>query len=64
MTQAALALVGLPEAEAAAIAALAATLSAGGAVRMDPGQWRPWLALAATHLMAHRDGKHNVTVLA
>jgi AraC family transcriptional regulator, regulatory protein of adaptative response / DNA-3-methyladenine glycosylase II len=64
VTQAALALVGLPEAEAAAIAALAATLSAGGAVRMDPGQWRPWLALAATHLMAHRDGKHNVTVLA
>jgi AraC family transcriptional regulator of adaptative response / DNA-3-methyladenine glycosylase II len=64
VTQAALAPVGLPEAEAAAIALLAATLSAGGAARMDPSQWRPWLALAAAHLTAHRDGLHNVTVLA
>ncbi len=65
VTRAALAPVGLPEDEAAAIALLAAAVSADGAVRMDPGQWRPWLALAATHLMAHRDGpQHNVTVLA
>jgi AraC family transcriptional regulator of adaptative response / DNA-3-methyladenine glycosylase II len=64
VTQVALAPVGLPEAEAAAIALLAAALSAGGAVRMDPGQWRPWLALAAAHLMAHRDGLRSVTVLA
>jgi AraC family transcriptional regulator, regulatory protein of adaptative response / DNA-3-methyladenine glycosylase II len=63
VTQAALAGVGLPEAEAAAVVFLAATLSAGGAVRTDPGQWRPWLALAATHLMAHRDGLHHVTTL-
>lgn len=61
VTRAALAPLGLPESEAAAIALLAATLSAGGAVRMDPGQWRPWLALAAAHLMADRDGLRNVT---
>jgi AraC family transcriptional regulator of adaptative response / DNA-3-methyladenine glycosylase II len=64
VTQADLAPAGLPEAEASAIAVLAATLSAGGTVRMNPGQWRPWLALAATHLMAHGDGEHSVTVLA
>ena len=64
VTPAALALAGLPEAEATAIAVLATTLSAGREVRMDPGQWRPWLALAAAHLMAYRDGLHSVAVSA
>ncbi len=41
VTPAALAHVGLPDADAVAIALLAETLSAGGAVRMDPGQWPP-----------------------
>ncbi|HEY6294967.1 MAG TPA: AlkA N-terminal domain-containing protein [Streptosporangiaceae bacterium] len=64
VTPAALDRVGLPEAEAAAIALLAATLSAGREARIDPGQWRPWLALAATHLIAHGEALHNVAVLA
>jgi AraC family transcriptional regulator, regulatory protein of adaptative response / DNA-3-methyladenine glycosylase II len=42
----------LPEAEAAAVAALAATLTPGRGVRMEPERWRPWLALAAAHLTA------------
>lgn len=41
VTQDALAPLGLPEAEAAAIALLAAALSADGAARLDPGQSRP-----------------------
>jgi AraC family transcriptional regulator, regulatory protein of adaptative response / DNA-3-methyladenine glycosylase II len=64
VTPVGLALAGLPEAEAAAIALLAATVSAGRKVRTDPGQWRLWLALAAAHLMAHEDGLHDATVLA
>jgi AraC family transcriptional regulator, regulatory protein of adaptative response / DNA-3-methyladenine glycosylase II len=63
VTQAALAPAGLPEAEAAAIAVLAAALSAGAAERMDPGQWQPRLALAAAHLMAHCDGPRNAAAL-
>ena len=41
VTPEALAHVDLPDADAAAIALLAETLSAGGVVRMDPGQWLP-----------------------
>jgi AraC family transcriptional regulator, regulatory protein of adaptative response / DNA-3-methyladenine glycosylase II len=41
VTPAALARAGLPDADAAAIARLAGTLSAGGAVRIDPGHWLP-----------------------
>lgn len=41
VTPAALARVGLPDPDAAAIALLAETLAAGGAARMDPGQWLP-----------------------
>jgi AraC family transcriptional regulator of adaptative response / DNA-3-methyladenine glycosylase II len=61
VTQAALAPAGLPEAEATAIAALAGALAAGKPVSMDPDQWRPWLALAAAHLMAHPDPLGNMT---
>jgi hypothetical protein len=42
-----LAPVGLPEAAAAAVAALAGTLAPAGQIRVEPGQWQPWLALAA-----------------
>jgi hypothetical protein len=52
VTSDSLAPVGLPEAEAAAVVALAGTLAPAGPVRMEPGQWRPWVALAATHLTA------------
>jgi AraC family transcriptional regulator, regulatory protein of adaptative response / DNA-3-methyladenine glycosylase II len=61
VTQAALASAGLPEAEATAIAALASALAAGKTARIESGQWRPWLALAAAHLMAHPDPPGNVT---
>jgi AraC family transcriptional regulator of adaptative response / DNA-3-methyladenine glycosylase II len=40
----------LPEAEAAAVAALAATLVPGK--HLQPEHWRPWLALGAAHLTA------------
>jgi AraC family transcriptional regulator, regulatory protein of adaptative response / DNA-3-methyladenine glycosylase II len=46
-----LAPIGLPEAEAVAVAALAGTLAPSGEVRVEPDRWRPWLALAAAHLM-------------
>jgi AraC family transcriptional regulator of adaptative response / DNA-3-methyladenine glycosylase II len=42
-----LAPVGLPEAAAAAVAALAGTLAPAGQIRVEPGRWQPWLALAA-----------------
>jgi AraC family transcriptional regulator of adaptative response / DNA-3-methyladenine glycosylase II len=42
----------LPEAEAAAVAALAAMLAPGSRTRIGPEQWRPWLALGAAHLTA------------
>ena len=42
--------IGLPEAEATAIAALAGTLISGAEVNAGSDQWRPWLALAAAHL--------------
>ena len=42
----------LPEAEAAAVAALAATLAPGQQTQIGPEQWRPWLALGAAHLIA------------
>ena len=45
-----LAPIGLPEAEATAIAALAGTFTSGGQASVRPDQWRPWLALAAAHL--------------
>ena len=45
-----LAPIGLPEAEATAIAALAKTLTSGGEASARSDQWRPWLALAAAHL--------------
>ena len=44
-----LAPIGLPEAEATAIAALAGTLTSGHDVSARSDQWRPWLALAAAH---------------
>jgi AraC family transcriptional regulator of adaptative response / DNA-3-methyladenine glycosylase II len=50
VTPGSLAPIGLPEAEATAIAALARTLTSGGEIDAGPDQWRPWLALAATHL--------------
>jgi len=62
VTQAALASAGLPEAEATAIAALASAHAAGKAVRIESDQWRPWLALAAAHLIAQPDALGNVTV--
>jgi 3-methyladenine DNA glycosylase/8-oxoguanine DNA glycosylase len=46
-----LAPIGLPEAEATAIAALAETLTSGAEASARSDQWRPWLALAAAHLM-------------
>jgi len=54
-----LAPVGLPEAEAKAVAALAGTLAPGGQVQVEPDWWRPWLALAAAHLMARRATSHH-----
>ncbi|HEX9526582.1 MAG TPA: AlkA N-terminal domain-containing protein, partial [Streptosporangiaceae bacterium] len=44
-----LAPIGLPEAEATAIAALAGSLTSGHDVSARSDQWRPWLALAAAH---------------
>jgi AraC family transcriptional regulator of adaptative response / DNA-3-methyladenine glycosylase II len=41
---------GLPEAEATALASLAAASTSGTAVNTGPDQWRPWLALATAHL--------------
>jgi AraC family transcriptional regulator, regulatory protein of adaptative response / DNA-3-methyladenine glycosylase II len=52
VTSEGLARIGLPAAEAAAIAAMAGTLAPSGEVHMEPEQWRPWLALAATQLAA------------
>jgi AraC family transcriptional regulator of adaptative response / DNA-3-methyladenine glycosylase II len=46
-----LAPIGLPKAEATAIAALAGTLTSGGELNARSNEWRPWLALAAAHLM-------------
>ncbi len=46
-----LAPIGLPEAEATAIAALAGSLTSGAEASARPDQWRPWLSLAAAHLM-------------
>jgi AraC family transcriptional regulator, regulatory protein of adaptative response / DNA-3-methyladenine glycosylase II len=54
-----LAPVGLPEADEAAVAALAATLAPGGPAQTEPDRWRPWLALAAAHLMARRATVHH-----
>ena len=45
-----LARIGLPEAEATAIAALAGTLTSGQQASARSDQWRPWLVLAAAHL--------------
>jgi AraC family transcriptional regulator, regulatory protein of adaptative response / DNA-3-methyladenine glycosylase II len=45
-----LAPIGLSEAEATAIASLAAASTPGAEVNAAPDQWLPWLALAATHL--------------
>jgi AraC family transcriptional regulator of adaptative response / DNA-3-methyladenine glycosylase II len=45
-----LAPVGLPDAEATALASLAAASTSAAAVNPDPDQWRPWLALATAHL--------------
>jgi AraC family transcriptional regulator of adaptative response / DNA-3-methyladenine glycosylase II len=42
----------LPEAEAAAVAALAATLAPDHQTQIEPEHWRPWLALGAAHLTA------------
>ena len=52
VTAQSLAPAGLPAAEAAAVAALAATLTPGGQVQLEPDQWQPWLALGAAHLTA------------
>jgi AraC family transcriptional regulator of adaptative response / DNA-3-methyladenine glycosylase II len=49
-----LAPIGLPEAEATSIAALAGTPTSGGEVSARFDQWRPWLALAAAHLTQGR----------
>ena len=46
-----LAPIGLPDAEATAMAALAGTLTSGGEASARSDQWRPWLALAAAHLV-------------
>jgi hypothetical protein len=46
-----LAPIGLPKAEATAIAALAGTLTCGGELNARSNEWRPWLALAAAQLM-------------
>jgi hypothetical protein len=54
-----LASVGLPEADEAAVAALAATLSPGEQAQAEQDRWRPWLALAAAHLMARRAAHHS-----
>ena len=59
VTPANLAPVGLPEADEAAVAALAATLSPGGQAQLKLDRWRPWLALAAAHLMARRATAHH-----
>ena len=56
-----LAPIGLPEADEAAVAALAATLSPGGQAQAEPDRWRPWLALAAAHLVARRAAAHRST---
>ena len=51
VTPESLAPIGLSRADEAAVAALAAALSPGGQVQAVPERWRPWLALAAAHLM-------------
>ena len=63
ITQAALTPAGLPGTEASAIMLLAGALTAGDALRLESDQWRPWLALAAAHLM-EPDALGNVTVQA
>jgi AraC family transcriptional regulator of adaptative response / DNA-3-methyladenine glycosylase II len=56
-----LAPIGLPEADEAAVAALAATLSPGGQAQAEADRWQPWLALAAAHLTARRATAHHST---
>lgn len=51
VTPASLASIGLPDPEVTAIAALAETLASGEGTNAGSDQLRPWLALAAAHLM-------------
>jgi AraC family transcriptional regulator of adaptative response / DNA-3-methyladenine glycosylase II len=51
VTRASLASIGLPDPEVTTIAALAETLASDEGTNAGPDQLRPWLALAAAHLM-------------
>jgi AraC family transcriptional regulator of adaptative response / DNA-3-methyladenine glycosylase II len=51
VTEASLAPIGLPAAEATAITALAGSLISEGKMDAGPDQWRPWLTLAAAKLL-------------